>query len=505
MGVPGAELHVVADHQQGHPLPQQSPQNQGEGLLELRVQALGGLVQQQDLRLQQQHLGQGRPLLLAAGQVVGVPVQQVLQAAQGRHPGHPLLLPGAGCFRAGEYLKQVLPDRFLHKQGLGILGQHPHASPKGNFAPLGLFHAGQQPQGGAFSRAVAAQQGQELPPAQGQVQPLYNVRAVRLIPEPHPPGRYHRLPPGVRLLPGQGAQRTLRGISAQKVPPLPDGDGAGGLRLHRGPDAHGGGHGQEHPVAQGFQLTAHLLGGAGAQEPAPVHHRHGSGQGKGFFQPVLRQHHGGAQLPVDLPQHRQEVRGGDGVQLAGGLVQDQHVRLHGHDRGQVQQLLLSAGQLRHVPVKPVLDAEEGRHLRHPAADGGGVRPQALQPEGQLVPHLVGDDLVFRRLLDKADAGRLGPLVHLLQGGVPEQDAPLPDPVGGQGGLQLPQQGGLAAARRAAQHQKGPLRHRQGQAVNGRGGLPRIGKAQVFDGEQRHARASLRSRITGVRHRARYAR
>ena len=258
-------------------------------------------------------------------------------------------------------------------------------------------------------------------------------------------------------------------------------------------------------MAQGFQLTAHLLGGAGAQEPAPVHHRHGGGQGKGFFQPVLRQHHGSAQLPVDLPQHRQEVRGGDGVQLAGRLVQDQHVRLHGHHRGQVQQLLLSAGQLRHVPVKPVLDAEEGRHLRHPAADGGGVRPQALQPEGQLVPHLVGDDLVFRRLLDKADAGRLGPLVHLVQGGVPEQDAPLPDPVGSQGGLQLPQQGGLAAARRAAQHQKGPLRHRQGQAVNGRGGLPRIGKAQVFDGEQRHARASLRSRITGVRHRARYAR
>ena len=115
MGIAGAELHVVADHQQRHPAGQQRPQNQGEGLLELRIQALGGLVQQQDLRLQQQHLGQGRPLLLAAGQVVGVPVQQVLQAAQSHHPGHPLLLLGTGRFCAGKYFEQVLPDRFFHK------------------------------------------------------------------------------------------------------------------------------------------------------------------------------------------------------------------------------------------------------------------------------------------------------------------------------------------------------------------------------------------------------
>ena len=220
---------------------------------------------------------------------------------------------------------------------------------------------------------------------------------------------------------------------------------------------------------------------------------------------MLRQHHGGAQLPVDLSQHRQKIRGGDGVQLAGGLVQNQHVRLHGHDGGQVQQLLLASGQLGNVPVKPVLDAEECRHLRHPAADGGGVHPQALQPEGQLVPDLVGDDLVFRRLLDKADAGRQRPLVHPVQRRIPEQNTALPGPVRGQGGLQLPQQRGLAAARGTAQHQERTLRHRQRQAVNGPGGLPRIGKGQIFDGEQRHTRASFRSMITGVRHRARYAR
>ena len=134
---------------------------------------------------------------------------------------------------------------------------------------------------------------------------------------------------------------------------------------------------------------------------------------------MFRQQNGGAQLTVDLPQHRQKVRRGDGVKLAGGLVQDQHVRLHGHDGGQIQKLLLAAGQFGDILIKPPLDAEKRRHLRHAAADGGGVLPQALQPEGQLVPHLVGDDLVLRGLLDKADAGGLGALIHVLQRRIPE--------------------------------------------------------------------------------------
>ena len=220
---------------------------------------------------------------------------------------------------------------------------------------------------------------------------------------------------------------------------------------------------------------------------------------------MLRQQDGGAQLTVDLAQHRQKVRRGDGVKLAGGLVQDQHVRLHGHDGCQIQKLLLAAGQLRHVLMKPPLDAEKRRHLRHAAADGGGVLAQALQPESQLVPHLVSDDLVFRRLLHKADAGGLCPRVHVLQRRIPEQDAARPDAVRGQRRLQLPQQRGLAAAGGAAQHHERALRHRQRQVVDGTDGLLRVGECQVFDGEQRHARASLLSKITGVRHKARYTR
>ena len=220
---------------------------------------------------------------------------------------------------------------------------------------------------------------------------------------------------------------------------------------------------------------------------------------------MLRQHNGGAQLAVDLAQHRQKVRRGDGVKLAGRLVQNQHIRLHGHDGRQIQKLLLPAGQLRDTLIKPSLNAEKGCHFRHAAAYGGRILAQAFQPEGQLMPHLIGDDLVFRRLLHKADAGSLCTLVHLLQRRIAEANAARADTVRGQRRLQLPQQRGFSAARGAAQHHKRPLRHGQRQIVDGADGLLRVGECQVLDGEQRHARASLLSKMTGVRHKARYTR
>ena len=62
-----------------------------------------------------------------------------------------------------------------------------------------------------------------------------------------------------------------------------------------------------------------------------------------------------------------------------------------------------------------------------------------------MPHLVGDDLVFRGLLNDADAGRLNPGVRPLQRLAAEQDASRSDAVGRERGLQLPQQRGLSAA------------------------------------------------------------
>ena len=220
------------------------------------------------------------------------------------------------------------------------------------------------------------------------------------------------------------------------------------------------------------------MGRPGTEERPPVHHRYCGRQRERLLQPVLGEEDGGAQLPVDLPQRGQKVTCGNGVQLAGGFVQDEDGGLHGHNGGQIQKLLLSAGELRDVFIKPGLDAEEGGHLRHPAADGGRVVPQALQPKGQLVPHLVGDHLVFRALLDKADALALRPLVQFPQQLALKEDGPAALPVGRQGPLQLPQEGALPAARWAAEHHKFTLPDGQREITEGGGWLFRVGKGQM---------------------------
>ena len=104
MGVPGAELNVVADHEDGSPLPEQVFQNLPQAPLKAGVQTLGGLVQEENVGLEQQKLRQSQPLLLPAGEVVGVAVQQSGQTAQGDCPGG-----------VGTQLGQLLPDGLPRK------------------------------------------------------------------------------------------------------------------------------------------------------------------------------------------------------------------------------------------------------------------------------------------------------------------------------------------------------------------------------------------------------
>ena len=208
------------------------------------------------------------------------------------------------------------------------------------------------------------------------------------------------------------------------------------------------------------QDRPHLRGTPCAEQPPAVHDRHTAGQREGVLQPVLRQHDRRPQLPVDFPQRRQKVCRCNGIKLTGRFVQNEHTGLHRHDRRQIQELLLPAGQLRDVLVEPGLNAEKGGHLSHPAPDGRRVIPQALQAKGEFVPHLVGDNLVFGVLLHKADSGALLPLIQFFQRAPLETDASQPSAVGRQHRLELSQKRGLATPRRAAQHQEFPLLHGQ---------------------------------------------
>ena len=212
---------------------------------------------------------------------------------------------------------------------------------------------------------------------------------------------------------------------------------------------------------------------------------------------MLGDQNGGAQLPVDFFQCIQKIGGGNGVQLAGGLVQDQNFRLHDHHGGQIQQLLLPAGERRYLPVEPILDAEKAGHLRHPQPHDALLAAQVFQPEGQLVPHLIGDDLVVRVLHHKADLSGLLPQADLGQGHTIQRDLAASAPVGGQHGFQMPQQGGLSAAGLAAQQHIFPLGQPHGDITQRGSGRAGVGEAYMFQREICHAITSLMCSSVGI--------
>ena len=73
-------------------------------------------------------LGQRRPLLLAAGEVVGVLAQEGAQLAELRRLGHFFLPLFFQQILVRQHLIEVQLHRLLHKEGLGILGQNPQQS-----------------------------------------------------------------------------------------------------------------------------------------------------------------------------------------------------------------------------------------------------------------------------------------------------------------------------------------------------------------------------------------
>ena len=146
---------------------------------------------------------------------------------------------------------------------------------------------------------------------------------------------------------------------------------------------------------------AHPLGCIIRSNAAVFHNDHPIGSVVNILQPMLRNDDGSAQFKIDFTQHIQKIRCRNGVQLAGGLVQNQHIRLHCHNRSEVYKLLLTAGQQAHIPIKPVLNTEEIGHFRNTKPHNSGIRAQIFKPEGQFVPDFVRNDLVIRILHHEA--------------------------------------------------------------------------------------------------------
>ena len=157
-------------------------------------------------------------------------------------------------------------------------------------------------------------------------------------------------------------------------------------------------------------MTTHrgrrLLRRTGGQQPPLLEHDEVVGQRHGLLQPLLGQQDRQAQLLIELAQRVQKCARRDGVELARRLVQNEHVRPHDHDGREVEHLLLAAGERAHVALEPVGNAEVARHLGDAQTHGFFLTAEALEPERQLVEHLVRHDLIIRVLEHKADAPRL---------------------------------------------------------------------------------------------------
>ena len=146
---------------------------------------------------------------------------------------------------------------------------------------------------------------------------------------------------------------------------------------------------------------------------------------------------------------------------------------------------MPARQLKHAFAKPGLDAEKARHFGDPPADDLGAVTQAFQPKGELVPHLVSDDLPLGILVDKSDFRRAHPFGQLLDIGPIVEDLPLPVPIWRELSLHVAQQGALAAARPAAHHNELRGLDAKGELAERRLITACVGKTHAFETNDFH--------------------
>jgi len=435
------------------------------------------------------------------------------QPPEPAQPGHGRDAPPQLVLRApAEREAQILLHGLFDEKRLRVLRQQPQPAARlfrgpaqhRDGAAVRPAQPGQQPQRCGLARAVAAQNREQLAPADDEREPLHHIRGIFFIFEPRVLHfeRDFRVWIGFLLHRRDFSERVPLGVAPEPRAALPHGDGAGQLVRNGGIDPHRRGHCGEHRAAAGAERLADAGGRPLAHDPAPAEHDDVGRKREDLLEPVLRQQDRGAELAVDPAQRREKIGRGDRVELRGGLVEQQAARLHRHDRGEIEQLLLSAGQLADGLVEPALDAEEGGHLGDAPADGGRVGAEALEPERELVPDLVGHKLVVGALQHEADAAALPALAERVERKTLEQDLARALAVRGERGLELAQERRFSAAGGPADHGERARGDAKAHAVERLRLSERIGEAQIADCIRFHWRSSFRSSRIGVRQRAR---
>jgi hypothetical protein len=109
------------------------------------------------------------------------------------------------------------------------------------------------------------------------------------------------------------------------------------------------------------------------------------------------------------PRDRRPDQGrAGGVELGGGLVQQQQSRAPGQHPGEDESLLLPAGERLGLAVAAVREPDGRQRLVHPRPDLGGRQPGVLQAEGDVVPGPRHDQLAVGVLREQAQPSPGGP-------------------------------------------------------------------------------------------------
>ena len=403
--------------------------------------------------------------------------------------------------RVGGHLREVFPHGLFHKQTLGVLRQHGNAAAEELLRAVFLHRLAEEPDFPAvwaadaadglercgLASTVAAENGVNFPGGDLRGHAAQDVPAVFFIPEPQFLQAQRRIFDFRRGARRFGLELRRGGeFAAQPIPSLPDGQRAFSGAACAVKDAHGRGHGGEHGILLLKEQLPDVRGCVVRDDLSAVHHDGAVGVGENILEPVLGDDDRRAELGVDLAHGVEKIACGDGVELARRLVEDQHLRLHRHDGSKIQKLLLPAGKRGDVAVEPVLNAEIAGHFRHARAHGRLVAAETFEPERELVPDLVRDDLVVRVLHHEANLRGLVAPRHLRERRAAEKDLAAALAVRREHRFEMAQQRGLAAAGAAAEHEKFPRADAQRNAVERELALRRgMRKGQILDIEMFH--------------------
>ena len=471
------------------------------------IYALGRFVQKEQFRLRRQHFGQRHQLLLAAGQVVGVFVHKAVYVVRKR--------PGA----LARILK-LLAHCVLKEYGLDVLREHGKAVPVEGLvlviadvlaehfdsAAVRLVEACRGAQARGLAAAVASQYAEYLALLYAQCRSAEHIVKILSVAEPDvvelhrgnvlvccsvvsrgpevfrraavlrfSRSRKHRLyVVSERFRPGAAFAYRKRAVA---------------LAAHDLKEPYRAGH-RRQKVRSVRDLLAHLPCRSVVQKPPLVHDKQPARRRDDFLQTVLDHYYGKAHVRVEFADRCDKIGRRNGVQLAGGLVQDQQTRLHHHYGRQVQKLLLAAGKIRDVHLEPVFYVEIAGDLRHPAADDVLRHPQVLQPEGQLVPDLVRHYLMLRPLHDETHSGGRSPCVYIRKGHAVQQHLAADVSHGDQLLFEHAKKRGLSAARRTADSHESSLVHAETDAAYGILFAEGVFETQISDCKDLHLASSL---------------